>query len=473
MRRQRKARIVATLGPATSSPERLKAIFEAGADVFRLNFSHGTRDDHKRRIDAIRALEREVGRPIGILQDLQGPKIRIGTLKAGPVRLDTGSRVTFALGTEPGDATRVSLPHPEVFKALLPGHVLMIDDGKLQLTVERCLDDAVEARVLVGGMLSDRKGVNLPSTDLPISPLTDKDRADLDFGLSEGVDWVALSFVQRAADVIEAQGIIKGRAGVMAKIEKPAALERIDEIVAVADAIMVARGDLGVEIPPEDVPGRQKELIRLCRSAGKPVIVATQMLESMIKSPSPTRAEASDVATAIYDSADAVMLSAESASGDFPVEAVAMMDRIISHTEGHRMYRSIIEALQPEPEHTPAHAVAEAAAGIADAIGAAAIVSFTASGTTATRVARKRPTVPLLSLSPNPGTSRRLALLWGSHAVTSSEIASYDEMVARARQHAIEEGFAQIGDTIVVVAGIPFGASGSTNNIRVVRLRPQ
>jgi pyruvate kinase len=466
----RKAKIVATLGPASSDPAVLRRLFEAGADVFRLNFSHGTHEDHRKRYDAIRALEKETGRPIAILQDLQGPKIRVGTLKAGPVKLERGAKVRFRLGTEPGDASTVPLPHPEVIRNMLPGHILMIDDGKLQLRATACGDEHVDAEVVVGGMLSDRKGINLPNTDLPISPLTEKDRKDLAFGLELGVDWVALSFVQRPADVIEAQGLINGRAGIMAKIEKPAALERIEDIVALVDSVMVARGDLGVEIPPEDVPGRQKELIRLCRQAGKPVIVATQMLESMIKTPTPTRAEASDVATAIYDSADAVMLSAESASGDWPVEAVAMMDRIISHTEGHKLYRSIIEALQPTPENTTAHAVAAAAADVADAIGAAAIVAFTASGTTAQRAARKRPKVPILSLSPSAHIARRMALLWGTHTLETAEIATYDEMVATARKHALEEGFAKIGERIVVICGIPFGRAGSTNNLRVVRV---
>jgi pyruvate kinase len=470
MRRQRKARIIATLGPASSDPAMIRRLFEAGADVFRLNFSHGTQEDHKRRLEAIRALEAETGRPIGVLQDLQGPKIRIGTLKAGPVTLKAGDMLEFRLDREPGDATSVSLPHPEVFETMMPGHRIMIDDGKLQLEAVTCAKDRITARILVGGLLSDRKGVNLPQTELSISPLTAKDRDDLAFGLAMGVDWVALSFVQRPSDVIEAQGLIKGRAGIMAKIEKPAALGRIEDIIALVDAVMVARGDLGVEIPPEDVPGRQKELVRLCRQAGKPVVIATQMLESMIKSPSPTRAEASDVATAIYDSADAVMLSAESASGDWPVEAVAMMDRIISHTEQHKLYRSIIEALQPTPEDTTAHAVAAAAADVADAIGASAIVAYTASGTTALRAARKRPKVPILSLSASIATARRLALLWGSHGVVSPEITNYDEMVEHAKAHAVEEGFARPGDRIVIVAGIPFGRQGSTNNIRVARI---
>ena len=470
MRRNRKAKIVATLGPASSDPAMIRKLFEAGVDVFRLNFSHGSQDDHKRRLDTIRALEREVGRPIGALQDLQGPKIRIGALAAGPVKIEAGQTLRFRLTGGPGDAREVLLPHPEVVRNILPGHALMIDDGKLQLVATRCEADHFDARVIVGGMLSDRKGVNLPNTDLPISPLTEKDRRDLDFGLSVGVDWVALSFVQRASDVLEAQGIIKGRAGIMAKIEKPQALDCMEDILALVDAVMVARGDLGVEIPPEDVPGKQKELVRLCRMAGKPVVIATQMLESMIKTPTPTRAEASDVATAIYDSADAVMLSAESASGDYPLEAVQMMDRIISHTEAHKLYRSIIEAQHPVSDDTAAHAVAASAADVADAIGAAAIIAFTASGTTAMRTARKRPRVPILSLSPDATIARRLALLWGTHNVQSSDIASYDEMVESARKHALADGFARPGEQIVVIAGIPFGTPGSTNNLRVVRV---
>ena len=470
MRRNRKAKIVATLGPASSSPEMIRKLFMAGADVFRLNFSHGTHADHKARIDAIRALEAEVGRPICVLQDLQGPKIRIGTLKAGSVRLENGAMVRFQLGTGPGDAKTVSLPHPEVVENIMPGHALMIDDGKLRLECTSCGSGYFDARVVVGGSMSERKGVNLPDTVLPISPLTEKDRRDLAYGLSLGVDWIALSFVQRTSDVIEAQSLINGRAAIMAKIEKPAALDCIDAIVALVDGVMVARGDLGVEIPPEDVPGKQKELVRICRQAGKPVIVATQMLESMIKTPSPTRAEASDVATAIYDSADAVMLSAESASGDFPEEAVAMMDRIISRTENHKLYRSLIEAIQPTPEHTTAHAIAAAAADVADAIGATGIVAFTGSGTTSMRTARKRPQVPILSLSPTVAVARRLALLWGTHSIASEEIHTYDEMVESAKSHALTHGFAKPGERIVIIAGIPFATLGTTNNIRVVRI---
>ena len=449
----------------------IRRLFEAGADVFRLNFSHGSREDHKRRFDIIRALEAELNHPIGILQDLQGPKIRIGTLAGGTATLATGGTVTFDRNAAPGDGKRIPLLHPEVFAAAMPGHRLLIDDGKLQLEVQSVTDAAITARVVTGGIVSDRKGINLPDTDLPISPLTPKDKEDLEFGLKLGVDWVALSFVQRPSDVLDAQAILKkhkSSAGLMVKIEKPAALQRIVDIIQLADAVMVARGDLGVEIPPEDVPGRQKELVRLCREAGKPVVIATQMLESMIRSPTPTRAEASDVATAIYDGADAVMLSAESASGQYPVEAVTMMDRIISHTEEHSTYRSILDALEPTPDHTVPHAVAAAAADVADAIGAAVVVAFTASGTTALRIARKRPRVQILSVSPDLAIARRLAVLWGTHSIASQDISTYDEMVEVAKQHAIAQGFAKTGDHIVVIAGIPFGQPGTTNNLRVV-----
>jgi len=470
MHRNRRAKIVATVGPASNTPDMLKALFLAGVDMFRLNFSHGTRDDHAKVYAEIRALEAEVGRPIAILQDLQGPKIRIGTILGGKISVAAGDKIRFVRSGSDGDAMTIPLPHPEVYDAIVPGHDLLIDDGRVRARVTGLGNDHIDATVVIGGTLSNRKGVNLPGTVLNLSPLTEKDRADLEFGLALGVDWVALSFVQRPTDVIEAQGIIKERAGIMAKIEKPAALEKIDDIVQLVDAVMVARGDLGVEIPPEDVPGRQKELVRLCRRIGKPVVIATQMLESMIQTPTPTRAEASDVATAIYDSADAVMLSAESASGQYPVEAVAMMNRIISHTETHKLYRSIIDALQPSREDTVPHAVAAAAADVADQIGAAAIVAFTASGTTALRIARKRPRVPIVSLSPRPETARRLALLWGTHSIVAEDIANYDEMIDRARTQVLAQGDANPGDTIVIIAGVPFGQRGTTNNLRVTTL---
>jgi pyruvate kinase len=471
MRRQRHAKIVATVGPASASPEKLRELFFAGVDTFRLNFSHGTHDDHARVHAAIRALEAEVGRPIGILQDLQGPKIRIGTLAEGSLQLTEGETIRFALEGQDGDRSSIPLPHPEIFEAILPGQDLLIDDGRVRVRTKALGSDFIEAEVVTAGTISNRKGVNLPGTVLNLSPLTQKDRSDLAFGLELGVDWVALSFVQRPSDMLEARGLIGEQAGIMAKIEKPSAMDHIEEIVRLSDAVMVARGDLGVEIPPEEVPGRQKELVRLCRLAVKPVIIATQMLDSMVNAPTPTRAEASDVATAIYDGADAVMLSAESASGRYPVEAVAMMDRIIRQTEQDQAYRSIITALRPEIEESPPHAVASAAGDLAQTIRAPCIVAYTSSGTTASRIARTRPDVAILAVTPHKSVARRLCLLWGAHSVRSEEIRSYEEMVEQAALHASAEGLAKSPDFIVVVAGVPFGVAGTTNNLRVVQMR--
>ena len=468
MRRLRRARIVATLGPASSSPEMIRTLFEAGVDVFRLNFSHGSHEDHRARFNAIRALEAEVNHPIAILQDLQGPKIRLGAVSGGKMVLERGQTVRMVLGKDTTEPNTLALPHKEIFDALMPGHHLLIDDGKVRVKVVRMIDQGVEVEVINGGPVTDRKGVNLPDTVLDLSPITEKDRADLAFGLELGVDWVAFSFVQRPADLIEAHGLVGGRAGVMAKIEKPSALKHFDELVRLADAIMVARGDLGVEIPPEDVPGAQKDLVRACRMAGKPVIIATQMLESMITAPTPTRAEASDVATAIYDGADAVMLSAESASGQYPVEAVEIMDHIIGRTERHHSYPPLIHALHPAVEPHPQHLISAAAADVASSIGAAGVVAFTQSGTSSLRIARQRPSVPILSITPSIQTARRLALLWGTDTVQSSGGGSYDEMVEQAIHHAKDTGFAQPGETIVIVSGIPFGMAGSTNNLRIV-----
>jgi pyruvate kinase len=470
MRRRRKAKIVATVGPSCSSPAMLSKLFHAGVDTFRLNFSHGDHEGHAAVYAAIRDIERAVGRPIGILQDLQGPKIRLGRLNGGKIAIKAGETVRFALDGDATERDLIPLPHPEVWAALAPGNELLIDDGRVRLKLTRLGADYAEAVVTTGGWISDRKGVNLPDTVLNLSPLTAKDRADLSFGLELGVDWVALSFVQRAGDLLEARGLIGDRAGLIAKIEKPAALDCIHDIIGLVDGIMVARGDLGVEIPPEDVPGRQKELIQACRHAVKPVIVATQMLDSMTASPSPTRAEASDVATAIYDGADAVMLSAESASGSYPLETVEMMDRIIRRTEEHKLYRSIIRASQSKIEQTPPHAVAEAAANLAEVIGAPAIAAFTSSGITASRVARPRSTVPILAITPDVGTLRRLTLCWGIHGVISEDVRSYEQMVHRSSELALAEGFVEPGDALVVVAGIPFAQRGTTNNLRVVQV---
>ena len=448
----------------------LKRLFLAGVDTFRLNFSHGTHEDHARVHGAIRSLETEMKRPIGILQDLQGPKIRVGIIRNDNIAVEAGEAIRFVMSGADGDKTSIPLPHPEIFAAIAPGQDLLIDDGRVRVKVTDLGPDYINARVVVAGTISNRKGVNLPGTTIDLSPLTAKDRTDLAFGLDLGVDWVALSFVQKPGDMIEARGLLRDRAGLMAKIEKPSALEQIDDIVRLSDAVMVARGDLGVEIPPEDVPGRQKEVIRACRLAVKPVIVATQMLNSMVAAPTPTRAEASDVATAIYDGADAVMLSAESATGRYPREAVEMMDRIIRSTEQHKLYRSIIEASQPNEEQTAPHAVAAAAADLAKAIHAPAIVAFTSSGTTAARIARKRPTVPILAITPNEMVARRLCLLWGVHSLLSEDVRTYEEMVHTASTEARSEGFARPGDSIVVVAGIPFARTGTTNNLRIVQV---
>jgi pyruvate kinase len=467
MRRLRSAKIVATLGPASADPATIRTLFEAGADVFRLNLSHGAQDGHRAVIAAIRALEREVARPIGILTDLQGPKLRVGKIKDGAIELKPGARYRLDLETAPGDAARAPLPHPEVFAALRKDHEILIDDGRIRLRVTSHGHDHANLRVLVGGRLSDNKGVNVPGTVLALSPLTAKDRADLRFALDAGADFVGLSFVQRPEDVAEARRLIAGRAGVVSKIEKPAALDRLGEIVGLSDAVMVARGDLGVELPPEDVPAAQKRIVRHCREAGRPVIVATQMLESMIAAPQPTRAEASDVATAVYDGADAVMLSGETATGKYPKEAVAMMNRIIERSERDPLYRGLMDAVHGEPEKTDADAITAAARQVAQTISAAAIVTYTTSGSTTLRAARLRPSVPILSLTENPATARRLALAWGVHGVVSEDVKDFADMVDKAAARALAEGFAQKGDRLVITAGVPFGTPGATNVLRI------
>jgi pyruvate kinase len=467
MRRQRKAKILATLGPASSTREQIAALFKAGADVFRLNFSHGSHEDHQARYDIIRELEEEFERPIGILMDLQGPKLRVGAFAAGSVDLKTGAKFRLDLDDAKGDSKRVQLPHPEIFAAIQPGTNLLLDDGKLRLCIKKCGKDFAEVEVAVGGKLSDRKGVNVPDVVLPLSPLTKKDRADLRFGLDMGADWVAMSFVQRPEDVAELRKLIGGRAKLMAKLEKPAAIERLEEIVELSDAVMVARGDLGVEMPPEDVPAIQKRIISAGRKFGKPVVVATQMLESMVHSPAPTRAEASDVATAVYDGADAVMLSAESASGDYPVEAVAMMNRIIERVERDPAYRRILDAQHPDPQATPNDAISAAAAQVAHTLSVAAIVTYTTSGSTALRVARERPEVPIITLTSKQATARAMSLAWGAHCVRTAELKRFSDMVDKACRIALQQEMAKAGDRLVITAGVPFGTPGSTNILRV------
>lgn len=467
MRRLHRTKIVATLGPASSTPAAIEALFRAGADVFRLNFSHGAHDDHRARIATIRALEVKTGRPIGILADLQGPKLRVGKFKDGAVDLAAGQPFRLDLDPAPGDARRAPLPHPEIFAALEDGADLLLDDGKLRLKVGAHGSDFADCIVTTPGKLSDRKGVNVPGVVLPLSAMTEKDRRDLAFALEHGADWIALSFVQRVEDVAEAKRIVAGRAGVLAKLEKPAAIERLDAIVEMADAIMVARGDLGVEMPPEDVPILQKRIVRTCRRLGRPVIVATQMLDSMVTAPAPTRAEASDVATAVFDGADAVMLSAESASGAFPVESVAMMERIIGRVERDPLYRPIMDAEHARPESTAADAIVAAARQVAETIKAAAIVTYTTSGSTTLRAARERPTAPILCLTERPETARRVALTWGVHAIVTPDVQDFQDMVDKACRVAKQHDFAATGDRLVVIAGVPFGTPGATNILRL------
>jgi pyruvate kinase len=467
MRRLRRTKIVATLGPASSDRSVIANLFAAGADVFRINMSHTSHDRMRELVSSIREAETEHGRPIGILVDLQGPKLRIGSFANNAVSLIKGGSFTLDAGAAPGDPGRVQLPHPEIFRAIEPGHTLLLDDGKIRLLATAVEDARIATRVEVGGRLSDRKGVSLPDTTIPFSALTDKDRSDLEAALATDIDWVALSFIQRPEDIAEAKKITRGQAGLLAKIEKPQAVHRLGEIIELADALMVARGDLGVEMPLEKVPGVQKQMTRTARSAGKPVVVATQMLESMISSPVPTRAEVSDVATAIFEGADAVMLSAESAAGQFPVEAVATMNRIAEEVESDPLYRSILDAQRTDPEATGADAIAAAARQIAETLELSAVICWTSSGSTALRVARERPKSPVVAISPKLSTCRRLSLAWGVHSIFAEDAQDLDDMVERACRLAFRDAFAKTGQRVIIVAGVPLGTPGATNMLRI------
>ena len=467
MRRLRRAKIVATLGPASSDAGMIARLFKAGADVFRINMSHTSQDRMRELVGMIRGIETDTGRPIGILVDLQGPKLRLGTFAGRSATVKSGGSFVLDNDPAPGDARRVCLPHPEIFAAVAPGRTLLIDDGKVRLTVTHAEPKRMTTRVNVGGELSDRKGVSLPDSTIPFSALAEKDRSDLEAALNAGIDWVALSFIQRPEDIAEAKKITRGRAAVMAKIEKPQAVHRLAEIMDLADALMVARGDLGVEMPLEKVPGVQKQMTRMGRTTGKPVVVATQMLESMINSPVPTRAEVSDVATAIFEGADAVMLSAESAAGKYPLEAVATMNRIAEEIENDPIYRTIIDAQRAVPEATGADAIADAARHIADTLDLAAVVCWTSSGSTGLRVARERPRPPIVALSPNIATGRRLAVAWGVHCVITEDAHDQDDMIDRACRIAFKEGFAKAGERVIIVAGVPLGTPGATNMLRI------
>ncbi len=471
MRRSRQTKIIATIGPGSSTEEKLSTLYNAGADVFRFNLSHGTYEAHAEQLRRVRQLEEQVGRPIGVFGDLQGPKLRIGRFAESGVVVPVGSRFRLDLSDEPGDGDRIQLPHPEIFEVLRPGALLLLDDGKVQIEVISCGADFADTKVLVGGPLSNHKGVNLPNVLLEVSPLTAKDRRDLEFALDLGIGMIALSFVQRPQDVEDVQQLIAGRARLISKIEKPTAIKHLEEIVELTDSVMVARGDLGVELPPETVPAIQKRIIRCCRQAGKPVIVATQMLDSMVTSPTPTRAEASDVANAVYEGADAVMLSAETAVGRYPVQSVEMMDKIIRQTEIDPSYAALLDAGQAKPKSTTADTITESAKQAATILPAAAIVTFTNLGSTALRAARKRPPVPILAMTTSIQVARSLSLVWGIHAIRVNAMNDYEALEAEAIKTAIETNFARAGDNLVITAGLPLPIPCPTNVMRLVRVK--
>ena len=467
MKRNRNVKIVATLGPSSSTYEMIRHLHEAGADVFRLNMSHGSHEEIAERHRIIRQVEEDIDSPIAILADLQGPKLRVGPFANDEETLEWGAPFRLDLDPAPGDAKRVCLPHKEIFEALEPGSMLLVNDGKIRLRVDDCGPDYANCSVVAGGVISNRKGVNVPDVVLPLAALSEKDRADLEFICELGVDWLALSFVQRAADVEDARQLARGRAAILSKIEKPAAVAAFDEILAVSDGIMVARGDLGVELPVQNVPPIQKRLTRKCRAVAKPVIVATQMLESMIESPMPTRAEVSDVATAIYEGADAIMLSAESAAGQYPVEAVTTMDNVAIEVESDPTYTEIIEASRDAKRTTVADGIVAAARQIAESTDIKAICCFTSSGTTAALVARERPRVPIIALTNRRGSARRLSLTWGTNCVMTGDLERFKQAVVNAARVARAGGYADADDQIVVTAGVPFNQSGTTNILRV------
>ncbi|ODS03105.1 pyruvate kinase [Methyloceanibacter marginalis] len=469
MRRNRRVKIVATLGPASTNEETMRRLFEAGADVFRVNMSHATHDGLREVHAIVRKLESEFSRPIGILVDLQGPKLRIGKLDSGSMRLTKGDILSFVRREAIGGLGRVQLPHPEIFEAVEKGHTLLLDDGKLKLRVVEASDVRIDAEVLTSGLLAAAKASACPTRCCPSAP--PQDRADIECAMSLGVAWVALSFVQRPEDIAEARKLSRGRTAIMAKIEKPSAVNHLKEILELADGIMVARGDLGVEMPVEKVPGLQKQISRAARNAGKPVVVATQMLESMIYAPVPTRAEVSDVATAVFEGADAVMLSAESAVGKYPVDAVATMDRVAIEVERDPLYAAIIHAQRIDPQATGADAISAAARTVAETLNLAAIVCYTASGATSLRAARERPQQPILALTPIPATGRKLAIVWGLHCVLTDDPRNLDDMVAKACRIAYQEEFALPGQQVIISAGVPLGKSGATNLLRIAEVQ--
>lgn len=466
--RSRQTKIVATLGPASNTEEMIRKLFLAGVDMFRLNFSHGEHKDHAERVQFIRNIEKETGRPIAILGDMQGPKLRVGRFKDGKIDLTIGQKIRLDLDPELGDGTRVNLPHPEVIETMPLGSFILLDDGKVRMEIIDRGSGFLVGEIKAGRTLSNNKGFNVPGVVLPLEALTPKDKIDLEAALGMGVDWIAQSFVQRPEDVMEAKRLIAGRAALMIKLEKPSALACLDQMIAHADGVMLARGDLGVEIPAEEVPLAQKRVVRAVREAGKPIVVATQMMESMIENPSPTRAEVNDVSTAIFDGTDAVMLSAETAAGQYPVEAVTMMDRICRSVEKDEQYRSLIHANHPDARRNDASdAITIAADQVAHDLQAACIATYTTSGTTTLRAVRQRPSMKVACLTERLSTARRVAVSYGVHAILVKEVRTFAEAVQLAQQKIGEEGLAQKGERFVMTAGVPFGTSGSTNILRV------
>lgn len=467
--RNRLCKIVATVGPASASPSMLRLLFNAGVDVFRLNMSHG---DHAKLAEiaaSIRAVERDCGAPVAMFADLQGPKIRTGAFAGDGIKLRYGAEYRLVLASESNDDHTIPIPHAELLDVLQPGDILKLDDGRLQITICERTPKKIIARADTPGELKNRKGINVPGRRLPISALTDKDRADLDFALGLGVDYIALSFVQQPDDVREARALIGDRAGIISKIEKPSAFEHIEEIVELSDAIMVARGDLGVECAPEDVPLMQRRIVRSCRQGGKPVIVATHMLESMVESIAPTRAEASDVSTAVFQGADAVMLSAETAVGRHPPTAVAIMDRIIAATERDAESGGFKTVSREADGYATADAITLSARRIAEILDCKFAVAYTKTGSTAQRLSRDRPHCPVLAATPDAGVARRLALYWGVRSVVTSDISHFHEMLEKADALAQANG-AVDGDRIIIIAGYPFGRPGKTNTLKISRI---
>jgi len=473
MHLSKKTKIVCTIGPATETEEKLTALLKAGMNVMRLNFSHGDFKEHQARVDSLRKAVEKTGVPAAILQDLSGPKIRTGEFATESGRVTIKKGQTFTLTTEniKGDETRVHINYALLPKEAKVGHRIMLDDGKKQLEVKKIVGKEIITKVIVGGELKGRRGVNLPDTDLSISSLTDKDKKDLAFGIKNEADFVALSFVRRPSDVEELRALLnkaKSKAFIIAKIETPQAVDNIDRIIELSDGIMVARGDLAVEVPAENVPLIQKMIIKKCNKAGKPVITATQMLESMIKSPVPTRAEVSDVANAILDGTDAIMLSEETTLGDFPVEAVEVMSRVALKVENDFLHKQLLDSSR-SAEHNRAigSSLTASAIRVADEIGAAHILSLTTSGNGARLLSRYKPAQPILVFTPNKHTFQKVILSFGCYPVMIDTFKDFTAAFEVIRTYCLKNKIAKKGEKAVIVSGVPFGQSVQTNVLLV------